>query len=90
MIRPPAISAIVVLAVACTSCWTVRPIESRDGASETAATLSPAAYVNALWSSKLLPAVENSAVDARTFLDAYGWPPMTDSAIEKLRRKYGR
>jgi aminoglycoside phosphotransferase len=27
---------------------------------------------------------------ARTFLDAYGWPPMTDAAIEKLRRKYGR
>jgi aminoglycoside phosphotransferase len=27
---------------------------------------------------------------ARTFLDAYGWPPMTDQAIEKLRRKYGR
>ncbi|HKC19253.1 MAG TPA: phosphotransferase [Candidatus Dormibacteraeota bacterium] len=27
---------------------------------------------------------------ARAFLDAYGWPPMTDAAIEKLRRKYGR
>ena len=27
---------------------------------------------------------------ARTFLDAYGWPPMSDEAIEKLRRKYGR
>lgn len=27
---------------------------------------------------------------ARTFLEAYGWPPMTDSAIEKLRRKYSR
>jgi aminoglycoside phosphotransferase len=27
---------------------------------------------------------------ARTFLDAYGWPPMTDQAIEKLRRKYSR
>lgn len=27
---------------------------------------------------------------ARTFLDAYGWPPMTDQAIEKLRRKYAR
>jgi len=27
---------------------------------------------------------------ARTFLGAYGWPPMTDAAIEKLRRKYGR
>jgi aminoglycoside phosphotransferase len=27
---------------------------------------------------------------ARAFLDAYGWPPMTDAAIEKLRRKYAR
>ena len=27
---------------------------------------------------------------ARDFLDAYGWPPMTDAAIEKLRRKYAR
>jgi aminoglycoside phosphotransferase len=27
---------------------------------------------------------------ARDFLSAYGWPPMTDRAIERLRRKYGR
>ena len=27
---------------------------------------------------------------ARGFLDAYGWPPMTDAAVEKLRRRYGR
>ena len=27
---------------------------------------------------------------ARAFLDAYAWPPMTDQAIEKLRRKYAR
>jgi len=27
---------------------------------------------------------------ARPFLDAYGWPPMTDHSIERLRRKYGR
>jgi kanamycin kinase len=27
---------------------------------------------------------------ARAFLDAYGWPPMSDAAIEKLRRKYAR
>lgn len=27
---------------------------------------------------------------AREFLEAYGWPPMTDQAIERLRRKYGR
>jgi len=24
------------------------------------------------------------------FLDAYGWPPMTEQALEKLRRKYAR
>jgi len=27
---------------------------------------------------------------ARAFLDAYGWPPMTDESIEKLRRRYSR
>ena len=27
---------------------------------------------------------------ARSFLDAYGWPPMSDDAIEKLRRRYAR
>jgi len=27
---------------------------------------------------------------ARRFLEAYGWPPMSDAAIEKLRRKYSR
>jgi len=27
---------------------------------------------------------------ARTFLDSYGWKPMTDSEIEKLRRRYAR
>ncbi len=27
---------------------------------------------------------------ARVFLDAYGWPPMSDKAIERLRRRYSR
>jgi aminoglycoside phosphotransferase len=27
---------------------------------------------------------------ARDFLDAYGWPPMSDRAIERLRRRYAR
>ncbi|TMC97134.1 MAG: hypothetical protein E6J05_12600 [Chloroflexi bacterium] len=27
---------------------------------------------------------------AREFLDAYGWPPMSDRAIERLRRRYSR
>ena len=26
----------------------------------------------------------------RAFLEAYGWPPMTDEAIEKLRQRYSR
>jgi len=27
---------------------------------------------------------------ARVFLDAYGWPPMSDKAVERLRRRYSR
>ncbi|HSS93608.1 MAG TPA: phosphotransferase [Candidatus Dormibacteraeota bacterium] len=27
---------------------------------------------------------------AREFLDGYGWPPMSDKAIERLRRRYSR
>ena len=27
---------------------------------------------------------------AREFLEAYGWPPMSDKSIERLRRRYGR
>ena len=27
---------------------------------------------------------------ARDFLNAYGWPPITDAAIEQLRRRYAR
>src|SRR5216684_3320597 len=27
---------------------------------------------------------------ASEFLDAYGWPPMSDKAIERLRRRYSR
>jgi len=68
---PVAMSAIFVLVVVSTSCWTVRPIDSDQGVSESAATLSPAGYVNSQWSSKLQPAVESSAVDARAFLDGY-------------------
>jgi predicted lipoprotein len=36
--------------------------------------------VSALWSSKLLPTIENSAVDARAFLDAYVKSPVDASA----------
>jgi predicted lipoprotein len=75
MIRPLATSLILALAVACTSCWTIRPIDSEESASDTVATLNPAAYVTSLWSSKLVPTVESSAVDARAFLGTYAKSP---------------
>jgi predicted lipoprotein len=77
MIRAVPLSVIVTFAVWCPACvpWTVRPIDSGEGAAATVATTSPTAYVNSLWSAKLLPAIENSAVDARTFLDAFSKSP---------------
>lgn len=86
MIPALAMSVMLALALASTSCvpWTVRPIDSNAGAAEAVAALNPTAYVNSLWSSKLLPALENSGVDARTFLDAYRKSP-----AEALSR-YGR
>ena len=62
----------------------MRPIDSAETATASSAALTPAAYVNSLWSAKLLPAIENSAVDARTFLDAYAKSPADALA------RYGR
>jgi len=84
MIRPLATFVILALVVASTSCWTIRPIDSKESASDTDAKFNPDAYVNALWSSKLLPSIENSAIDARSFLDAY-----TKSPADALTR-WGR
>ena len=50
---------------ACTP-WTIRPIEAENAP----AAGNPARYVDSIWNSKLLPAVLNGAVDARTLLDA--------------------
>ena len=47
--------------------WTVRPIgEDKQTA------LDPAAYVESIWASRLVPAVLSQAVDARTWLDGSG------------------
>jgi predicted lipoprotein len=82
-----ALSSILVLAAVSPSCvpWTVRPIDSAEGAAESAAAINPAAYVNSLWSSKLLPAIENSAVDARTFLEAFAKSP--ENAVTRWGRR---
>jgi len=48
--------------------WTVRPIE--DTQTTNPGSLSAAAYVDSIWSPKLLPAISSAAVDAQTLLDA--------------------
>jgi predicted lipoprotein len=62
----------------------VRPIAEKDASAETTAIANPAAYVESIWESKLAPAVMNSAVDARTLLDALAKSP------EDARTRYGR
>ena len=60
---------VIVLGVAAltSSCvpWTVRPIEQEKPTAG-----DPAAYVESIWASRLVPAILSRAVDARTWLDA--------------------
>lgn len=66
----PARRALPLLALGLVSCvpWTVRPLSQESAAPDQSA--HPAAYVDARWSSKILPAVRAAAVDARPLLDA--------------------
>ena len=76
MIRWCGAAAIGMISFRLASCvpWTVRPIESQKEAAGPA-TANPAAYVDSIWSAKLLPAVDRNAVDARTLLDALAASP---------------
>ncbi len=70
--------------------WTVRPIQDGDsskGSSESAQTASPAAYVNSIWDSKLVPVILKSAPDARALLDALAASP--DAAAQKYGHREG-
>jgi len=67
--RPPVVFALALLLTGC-KLWTVRPIEDAQAANPGA--LGPVAYVNSIWSAKLLPSVSKAAVDARALLDALG------------------
>ena len=62
---------ILVCAACCglTGCvpWTVRPIEDTT-ASGAKGAITPAAYVDQIWTSRLLPAIESSAVEAPALL----------------------
>lgn len=62
--------AVVLLLLELASCapWTIRPIDdSKSGSGEVT---SPVAYVDSIWSAKLLPAISSSAVNARELLDS--------------------
>jgi predicted lipoprotein len=76
-----------VCALACVglaSCvpWTVRPIDEETSAATNR--LSPSAYVDASWDSRVLPKILGEAVDASTLLRAIGASPA------EARAKYGR
>ena len=51
----------VSLGLTCCVPWTVRPIGAEKAPSGPA-NLSPAAYVDSIWTSKLLPAIASAAV----------------------------
>ena len=70
-------SALLLLSLALISCvpWTVRPIESETETADAQSTDSPAAYVEAIWESKLVPAISAAAVEVRTLLDALAASP---------------
>lgn len=70
------LAAAALLAFGLVSCspWTVRPIDDGRSNSAAAAT-SPSAYVDGMWSTKLLPAVLTTAVDARQLLEAMRQSP---------------
>jgi predicted lipoprotein len=69
--------AAAALAASLVSCvpWTVRPIGTETEAANGPAAASPVAYVDSIWSARLVPAVLNGAVDARALLDAMAASP---------------
>ena len=74
--RAPGFAASV-LAISLAACvpWTVRPIGDEKGTVSGTTVVSPAEYVASIWSAKLVPAIVNGAVDARTLLDALAASP---------------
>lgn len=62
--------------------WTVVPIGSANDAQ--ASSQNPAAFVDSIWSAKLVPAIVGSAIDAPALLEAMS------ASIGEAERKYGR
>ena len=85
MIRSFRTLTIMALSLGLVSCvpWTVRPIGGEKDAPAGPASVSAAAYVDSIWAAKLVPAVLNAAVDARTLLDELAASP------EDAQARYG-
>ena len=64
--------------------WTIVPIGAARNAQASSEYTDPAAYVDSIWSAKLVPAILSSAVDARTLLEAMA------ASIGDAEHKYGR
>lgn len=62
--------------------WTIVPIGAASGTQ--ASSQDPAAFVDSIWSTKLVPAIVASAIDAPTLLEAMS------ASIGDAERKYGR
>lgn len=81
------IAAAVMATIGLSSCvpWTVRPIDAEKQQPSASSTVTnPAAYVDSIWESRLLPEIMNSAVDARVLLDGLKASPSDAQA------RYGR
>ncbi|MFN0103153.1 MAG: DUF2291 family protein [Bryobacteraceae bacterium] len=65
--------ALITLCLLTSACvpWTTRPIATQAEPSS----ISPAAYVESLWASKLVPRILNDSVDARTLLNTLAASP---------------
>lgn len=79
-------AAVSMLAMSLLACvpWTVRPIEAEKQERGGSSARSRAEYVDAIWDSRLVPAVTNAAVDARVLLNALAASP------GEARARYGR
>ncbi|MCC7154123.1 MAG: DUF2291 domain-containing protein [Bryobacterales bacterium] len=72
------ISGVLLLLASFASCapWTVRPIGAAGEApAGSEVNVPPAQYVDSIWSSRLLPALTDSAADARELLNALAVSP---------------
>lgn len=83
MISKARLTSVLCLLSGLSSCvpWTTRPIQPAES---TPSTTSPAAFVESIWTPKLLPSIINSAVDARELLNTIAASP-----VEAINR-YGR